>query len=227
MFDMVATTRKRKLAAILLVLNFMRNRNVRRYGTRPVNRLRSQKGEFHSLVPDLRNHDPLLHFKYFRMSSNRFDDLLQRISPRIRRHNTTNQPISAAERLAATLKFLAIGTSQQSVAISYRIGKSTMNKLVYDCCQAIWETLKDEFVPVPDLKKWKEIAAEFWRLWQFPNCLGAIDGKHVRLKAPANSGSQECKSEIFCSFKIFYLFLQLSQIFHAKTQIESKYRAKG
>jgi hypothetical protein len=199
MLEMVATTRKRKIAASLLVLNFIRNRNVRRYGTRPMNRLRLQKGEFHSLVPDLRNQDPARHFNYFRMSSNRFDDLLQRISPQISRHKTHKQPISAAERLSATLKFLSSGTTQQSIAIEYRIGKSTMNKLVYDCCKAIWEGLKEEFVPVPDVKKWKDIAADFWRLWQFPNCLGAIDGKHVRLKAPANCGSQYCKSENLCS----------------------------
>lgn len=186
---MLASNRKRKLAVLLIVLNFMRNRNVRRFGTRPVNRLRSVKGEFHSLVPDLRLQDPTLHFKYFRMSCNRFDDLLQRILPRICHKNTHEQPISAAERLAATLKFLSTGSSRQSVAISYRIGKSTMNQLLYECCEAIWEALK-EFIAVPDVMKWRAIAAEFWRLWQFPHCLGAIDGKHVRLKAPANCGSQ-------------------------------------
>lgn len=204
---MVRTTEKRKVAALLLAFNYMRNRKVRRCGTRLINRLRSEKGEYYSLVPDLRNHDRTLHYKYFRMSSNRFDDLLQRISSRISRQNTHKQPISAAERLAATLKLLATGSSQQSVAINYRIGKSTMNKLLYECCQAIWEALKDEFVSVPDVKKWKEIAADFWRLWQFPNCLGAIDGKHVRLKAPANCGSQVCRlkylSNFFKNFSIY------------------------
>lgn len=187
---MVANSRKRKAAAVLLLSNYVRNKKKRQFGIRPKNQLRFQKGDFFSLVPDLRNLDPAEHFKYFRMSANRFDDLLQRISPRIQHRNTHKQPISPAERLAATLHFLADGISQQSVAISYRIGKATMNQLLYECCEAIWEELKDEFVPVPDVTRWKEISADFWRLWQFPNCLGAIDGKHVRLKAPANCGSQ-------------------------------------
>lgn len=50
--------------------------------------------------------------------------------------------------------------------------------------------MKDEFLPTPDIAKWNEIRSDFLSLWQFPNCIGAVDGKHVQIKAPANSGSQ-------------------------------------
>lgn len=37
---------------------------------------------------------------------------------------------------------------------------------------------------------WKNIAADFYEKWNFPNCLGAIDGKHIVIQCPANSGSE-------------------------------------
>lgn len=37
--------------------------------------------------------------------------------------------------------------------------------------------------------RWKAISDEFNRKWNFPHCLGSIDGKHVQIVAPEHSGS--------------------------------------
>lgn len=37
---------------------------------------------------------------------------------------------------------------------------------------------------------WLEVAQKFEELWNFPHCVGALDGKHVVLQAPFNSGSE-------------------------------------
>lgn len=37
--------------------------------------------------------------------------------------------------------------------------------------------------------EWKIIAKDFERICNFPNCLGAVDGKHVNIIPPAESGS--------------------------------------
>lgn len=37
--------------------------------------------------------------------------------------------------------------------------------------------------------EWLEIAQDFHQKWQFPHCLGAIDGKHINIQPPAHSGS--------------------------------------
>lgn len=36
----------------------------------------------------------------------------------------------------------------------------------------------------------KNVADDFYSRWQFPNCIGCIDGKHIRIKQPPNSGRQ-------------------------------------
>uniref|UniRef100_A0A182NDH7 DDE Tnp4 domain-containing protein n=1 Tax=Anopheles dirus TaxID=7168 RepID=A0A182NDH7_9DIPT len=36
---------------------------------------------------------------------------------------------------------------------------------------------------------WKKISQDFNNKWQFPNCLGAVDGKQVRIIPTARSGS--------------------------------------
>lgn len=41
----------------------------------------------------------------------------------------------------------------------------------------------------PSHDEWEKIAKDFEEKWNYPNCLGAIDGKHVVIQAPAKSGS--------------------------------------
>ena len=38
-------------------------------------------------------------------------------------------------------------------------------------------------------QEWLAVANDFYAKWNFPHCLGAMDGKHVVLQAPMNSGS--------------------------------------
>ncbi|XP_049964854.1 uncharacterized protein LOC126485689 [Schistocerca serialis cubense] len=57
-------------------------------------------------------------------------------------------------------------------------------------CQAIIDTILPEVIPTPKEEDWQCIAQQLWDVWNFPNCIGAIDGKHVAIVAPPNSGSQ-------------------------------------
>ena len=67
------------------------------------------------------------YFKYFLMPPEIFDHLLNFLKQTLEHVPRHRYPITAAERLAITLRILATGDSQQTVAFSYRLGKSTVN----------------------------------------------------------------------------------------------------
>ena len=39
------------------------------------------------------------------------------------------------------------------------------------------------------MQDWNKIEQKFNTKWNFPNCIGALDGKHIAIVAPWNSGS--------------------------------------
>lgn len=87
-------------------------------------------------------------------------------------------------------RFLVTEDFYKTISFSYRLGISTISKIVIETCKAIVDELMSEFMPPPTEEKWIQIANEFWNMWNFPNCLGALNGKHVVIQAPCNSGSE-------------------------------------
>ena len=58
---------------------------------------------------------------------------------------------------------------------------------------------------LPDsIEKWLSVAKEFEEKWQLPNCVGAIDGKHVPLINPFNSDST------YFNYKSFFSIVLLA-----------------
>lgn len=70
------------------------------------------------------------------------------------------------------------------------MGFSTVRQIVKEVCQAIWQVLKPMVMPSPTTEMWKDIAQRYERLWNFPHCLGALDGKHINIRCPINAGSE-------------------------------------
>ena len=85
--------------------------------------------------------------------------------------------------------FLATGDSYNTLATRFRVGMSTIQKVVNATCAAIWDELQEGYMPVPDINHWRCSEQGFCTKWNFPNCIGAIDGKHVVMQAPNKSGS--------------------------------------
>lgn len=56
-------------------------------------------------------------------------------------------------------------------------------------CDAVIKNVLRESIPTPGIERWEKNIEEFWNKWNFPNCLASIEGKHIIILAPPNSGS--------------------------------------
>jgi len=63
-----------------------------------------------------------------------------------------------------------------SLSYQFRIGKSTVSKIISETTTAIWNILQRIVLKQPTEDDWKKIAKEFNDKWNFVNCIGAIDG---------------------------------------------------
>ena len=69
---------------------------------------RNQYGAYHSLIQELSAEDPNALKNFLRMDMASFNELLEMVTPLIKRRDTLmRNSISPAERLALTLRFLA------------------------------------------------------------------------------------------------------------------------
>jgi len=69
-----------------------------------------------------------------------------------------------------------------------------MHAITISSCEAIWNKLSPTKLLQLTEEEWKKKKSEeFYSLWQFPNCNGAIDGKHIAIhtaiQAPLDSSS--------------------------------------
>lgn len=69
------------------------------------------------------------------------------------------------------------------------MGATTVGKVVKETVKAIWNVFHAIHMPAPTTDAFLKISADFMKIWNFPNCLGALDSKHIRIKCPMHSGS--------------------------------------
>nr|XP_012228802.1 PREDICTED: uncharacterized protein LOC105675896 [Linepithema humile] len=131
------------------------------------------------------------------MTPDQFDWLLEKTKPYLLKRSR-RRSFPSELRLAVTLGYLAHADSVWSKKWSFRIGRSTVYKIIPETCNAIIKALQPIYLPPMTRKDWRNVADGFYEKWNFPNCIGALDGKHVRIQAPKNSGS------LFFNYKKFF-----------------------
>ncbi|XP_035786321.1 putative nuclease HARBI1 [Anopheles albimanus] len=190
---------------LLLLLSVAKKRTKKREWIRPFLQERPEMGEFQILCRELASDEDKF-FQHYRMSRQSFEELHNILKDEISVITTNfRSSITSKERLAVCLRYLAVGGSQRDIADSYRIGRSTVSGIVTQVCEKIWQVLQPTYLPVPTREVWENAAMEFQARWGFPNCTGAIEGKHVHIRRPIDESR-------VCSYKGFHSLVCLTVI---------------
>ena len=180
-------------------------KKTRRFWVRPYLQRRKVHGQYDTLMPEL---SPKKYKNFLRMDETIFQELVERVRPIIQKQSTNwREPINVGLRLAITLRFLATGDSYRTLAYAFLVAPNTISSIVPETCRAIVAVLGDEVLKMPNTPEgWREVAKGFEDRWNLPHCIGAIDGKHIRIRNPAHAGS------LYFNYKKFFSIVLLAVV---------------
>ncbi|XP_017154003.1 putative nuclease HARBI1 [Drosophila miranda] len=134
-----------------------------------------------------------------------FGKLLKQLRGRLDRKNPTLLP--AETRLQMALRYLTTGDSFSTLAGIYRVGKSSIKYIVEEVIKAIVKELKGVCLQTPQTEEeWLDVAKQFEELWNFPHCLGSLDGHHIAFR------SKTVKDDSYTNYRQFQSIIMLALV---------------
>ena len=95
--------------------------------------------------------------------------------------------IPVEKRVAITLWRLGTNVEYRTISHLFGVGVSTACVIVHDVCKSIVDVLLRKYIKIPTGNQAMEIVRGFESTWNFPQCLGAVDGSHIPIIAPCDS----------------------------------------
>ena len=157
---------------------------------------------------DILMEDQQSFFNFLRMPPEMFDELLNRVGPRIRRVDTRlRKALEPGFKLAITIRHLVSGDKYPTLQYDFRVARNTISVFVPEVCQAIVDEYKHEAISCPTTQdEWRVISVEFQRRSNVPHACGTLDGKHVAIRCPSKTGS------LFHNYKGFFSVVLLALV---------------
>ncbi|RCN25129.1 hypothetical protein ANCCAN_29160 [Ancylostoma caninum] len=136
-----------------------------------------------------------------RLYPQEFEVLHSRLATNLEHYETHRSPVTTRHRLYVghTESFVQMGGE-------FALGTSTACNVVHEVASAIIDVFHDEAFPLPVRSTWEKSADLFRTKWDYPAAVGALDGKHVEIVCPPNSGS------LFYNYKNFHSIVLLALV---------------
>lgn len=99
---------------------------------------------------------------------------------------------------------MATACSFKELHYTFKCGATTASEIVREVCTQLWSQLRDVHLMKPTQNTWKDVSAKFKNKADFPNCMGAVDGKHIRIIHPPNTDS------LYWNYKNFFSIVLLA-----------------
>ncbi|KAL4153924.1 hypothetical protein QTP88_001757 [Uroleucon formosanum] len=146
--------------------------------------------------------------EYFRINYEQFNFLLTLVEEKLtlQPSNRIKKPITPAEKLAVTLRYLATGESIRLLSFAFRISHNYLSTIIKNTLAELKIKLLPIFLSDSKNIDYKQKSAEFSYKWNFTNCILAIDGKHVRIRSPNKSGT------LYYNYKDFFSIVLLAMV---------------
>lgn len=209
LMNLALKLKQHEMELVVLIQRYLaqNEKQDRRWWVRRWITLRPEHGAYANLMQLMREEDVNGFKNFTRLTPAMFTDMVQRLTPRLQKHNTWyREALPVGLKVAITLRYMATGDSYHSLMYLFYVPHNTISLLVLDVCQAIYEVYGEEAIQNPNTPEgWKAIADQFSTRWNFHHVLGALDGKHVRIKAPANCGSTYFNYKAYNSIVLFAL----------------------
>lgn len=148
--------------------------------------MRLLQGFSNNLIIEMMHRDEEKYFHFFRMHLQSSNELFTLIALHITKQIVVRTPILARMRFDICIRYLAASDSFQSLSYAFRVAPNTISKIISETCQYIWDVLAEIVFPEPTEQLWYQKACDYEDLWNFPNCIGSINGKHIVLQVFMN-----------------------------------------
>ena len=183
---------KEAAAFMLLALALDDDEKRKRGPTRKWIQRREEEGLYANLVQELMVEDTRTDREMMRMDEC-FKHILQLIEPYMTPQNSGicgQRVVTTAERLVLMIRFLATGETFSSLNLQFCISERAISYIVNSVSKAIVSYIGKEYIKLPSCsQEWLQMPETFLSRWNFPNCLGAIDGKHLQIRPLPDTGS--------------------------------------